>query len=106
MYPFTSFTVTPESKYGVHGYDNDLQVMHPIFFGYGPRIRERTMVDPFDTVDLYYLFCEILNLKPPSYLAGQRQHIAGVLRNDSRDDDGNGDGSTRTGTLVGKRKKI
>ncbi|EAT38642.1 AAEL009486-PA [Aedes aegypti] len=93
-------SVTPESKYGVHGYDNDLQVMHPIFFGYGPRIRERTMVDPFDTVDLYYLFCEILNLKPPSYLAGQRQHIAGVLRNDSRDDDGNGDGSTRTGTLV------
>ncbi|XP_001660105.2 bis(5'-adenosyl)-triphosphatase ENPP4 [Aedes aegypti] len=93
-------SVTPESKYGVHGYDNDLPVMHPIFFGYGPRIRERTMVDPFDTVDLYYLFCEILNLKPPSYLAGQRQHIAGVLRNDSRDDDGNGDGPTRTGTLV------
>ncbi|XP_062537289.1 bis(5'-adenosyl)-triphosphatase enpp4-like isoform X2 [Armigeres subalbatus] len=93
-------SVTPESRYGVHGYDNDLPVMHPIFFGYGPRIRERTTVDPFDTVDLYYLFCEILKLNAPSYLAGQRQHIAGVLRNDSRDDDGNDDGSTRASTLV------
>lgn len=94
-------SVTPDTKYGVHGYDNDVPVMHPIFFGYGPRIRERTMVDPFDTVDLYYLFCEVLNLKPPSYLAGQRQHILGVLRNDSRDDDDdNGNRSTRTGTLV------
>lgn len=93
-------SVSPETKFGVHGYDNDLPVMHPIFFGYGPRIRERTMVEPFDTVDLYYLFCEILNLNAPSYLAGQRQHIVGVLRNDSRDDDGNDDASTRTSTLV------
>lgn len=93
-------SVTPETKYGVHGYDNDVPIMHPIFFGYGPKIRERTTVEPFDTVDLYYLFCEILKLDAPSYLVGQREHIAGVLRNDSRDDDDTDDGSTRTATLI------
>lgn len=93
-------SITSETKYGVHGYDNDLPIMHPIFFGYGPKIRERTTVDPFDTVDLYYLFCEILQLDAPSYLAGERQHIVGVLRNDSRDDDDSDDASTRTATLA------
>lgn len=95
-------TVTSETKYGVHGYDNELPIMHPIFFGYGPRIRERTRVEPFDTVDLYYLFCEILGLDAPLVgLDGKREHIVPVLRNDSRDDDDDPDsGSARTMTLM------
>lgn len=94
-------SVTSETKYGVHGYDNELPIMHPIFFGYGPRIKERTTVEPFDTVDLYYLFCEILGLDAPYYLDGKREHIVGILRNDSRDDDDDPNGgSTRTVTLL------
>ncbi|XP_058819698.1 bis(5'-adenosyl)-triphosphatase enpp4-like [Topomyia yanbarensis] len=94
-------TITPDTKYGVHGYDNDLMIMHPIFFGYGPRISERTAVEPFDTVDLYYLFCEILELRSPPQLVGNREHILAVLRNDSRDDDDDPSGeSTRAATLA------
>ncbi|XP_058443625.1 bis(5'-adenosyl)-triphosphatase enpp4-like [Malaya genurostris] len=92
-------SITPDTKYGVHGYDNDIPIMHPIFFGYGPRIRERTTVEPFDTVDLYYLFCEILELRSPPQLVGNRKHILSILRNDSRDDDDSGGESTRAATL-------
>ncbi|XP_055523352.1 bis(5'-adenosyl)-triphosphatase enpp4-like [Wyeomyia smithii] len=94
-------TVTPDTKYGVHGYDNQLDIMHPIFFAYGPLIRERTVIEPFDTVDLYYLFCEVLELKAPPQLVGNPGHVAGILRNDSRDDDDDsGEGSTRAATLA------
>ncbi|XP_055622888.1 bis(5'-adenosyl)-triphosphatase enpp4-like [Toxorhynchites rutilus septentrionalis] len=94
-------SITPETKYGVHGYDNELPIMHPIFFGYGPRIQERKVVEPFDTVDLYYLFCEILGLSAPYFLEGRREHILEVLRNDSRDDDDDTDGgTTRAATLA------
>ncbi|XP_055586218.1 bis(5'-adenosyl)-triphosphatase ENPP4-like [Uranotaenia lowii] len=93
-------TITPETKYGVHGYDNNEPIMHPIFFGYGPRIRERTVVEPFDTVDLYYLFCEILHLETPRFLVGKREHIVDVLRNDSRDDDDDGGAQPLPETLA------
>lgn len=93
-------SITSNTKYGIHGYDNELPVMHSIFFGYGPRIRERFVVQPFDTVDLYYLFCEILGLEAPDYLAGKREHILDILRNDSRDDDDSNSDSSRTATLA------
>uniref|UniRef100_A0A182Q0V7 Ectonucleotide pyrophosphatase/phosphodiesterase n=1 Tax=Anopheles farauti TaxID=69004 RepID=A0A182Q0V7_9DIPT len=98
--------VTPDTQYGMHGYDNQQPSMNAIFFAYGPAIREQLTVDPFDTVDLYYLFCEILNLTPPAYLAGNVNHIQHILRNSSRDDDGddpNGGGSsdaTRAETIA------
>uniref|UniRef100_A0A182JD30 Ectonucleotide pyrophosphatase/phosphodiesterase n=1 Tax=Anopheles atroparvus TaxID=41427 RepID=A0A182JD30_ANOAO len=97
--------VTPETRYGMHGYDNQLPIMNSIFFAYGPGIREQLTVDPFDTVDLYFLFCEILNLTPPVYLAGNVNHIQHILRNDSRDDDndpngGDGSDATRAETIA------
>lgn len=54
--------------------------MHPIFFAYGHLIKANNLVEPFDTVDLYYLFCEILNLTPPNYLKGNRRNILGILK--------------------------
>lgn len=72
--------VTPTTKYGVHGYDNIIESMHPIFFAYGHLIKTNNTVEPFDTVDLFYLFCEIINLQPPSYLEGNRQHILSILK--------------------------
>ncbi|XP_049287640.1 bis(5'-adenosyl)-triphosphatase ENPP4-like [Anopheles funestus] len=101
--------VTPDTPYGMHGYDNSQSSMNSIFFAYGPAIREQLIVEPFDTVDLYYMFCEILNLMPPSYLAGNASHIQHILRNGSRDDDDdddnvpNGGGSsdtTRAETII------
>jgi ectonucleotide pyrophosphatase/phosphodiesterase family member 5 len=73
--------VNNENRYGVHGYDNLYETMHPIFFAYGHMIRNNTEVEPFDSIDLMFLFCEILGLTPPSYLMGNRQHILPILRN-------------------------
>lgn len=56
--------------------------MHPIFFAYGHRIRSHNLVEPFDTVDLYFLFCEILGLDAPGYLKGNRENILGILKED------------------------
>jgi len=72
--------ITPTTMYGVHGYDNAYESMHPIFFAYGHMIKAENVVQPFDTVDLFYLFCEILGLEPPSYLKGSRDNILGVLK--------------------------
>jgi ectonucleotide pyrophosphatase/phosphodiesterase family member 5 len=72
-------TISPENKYGVHGYDNDIESMHPIFFAYGNLIKKFNQVEPFDTVDLMYLFCEIIGLNPPSYLKGNRENILSIL---------------------------
>lgn len=72
--------VTNTTKYGVHGYDNTYPTMHPIFFAYGHLIKQNNVVEPFDTVDLYFLFCEILGLTPPSYIQGNRENILTVLK--------------------------
>lgn len=74
-----NITPSPTQKYGVHGYDNIFESMHPIFFAYGHRIKTKHVVDAFDTVDLFYLFCDILGLEAPSYLKGNREHILGIL---------------------------
>lgn len=72
--------VKATNKYGVHGYDNAIESMHPIFFAYGSRIKEFNEVEPFETVDLFYLFCEILGLPLPEYLKGNRENILPVLK--------------------------
>lgn len=72
--------VKPTNKYGVHGYDNALEPMHPIFFAYGNKIKTFNEVEPFDTVDLIYLFCEILGLQVPDYLKGNRDNILPILK--------------------------
>lgn len=77
-----NISVTPTTKYGVHGYDNAYESMHPIFYAYGHMIKSENVVEPFDTVDLYYLFCEILGVEPPGYLDGNRENILGILKND------------------------
>jgi ectonucleotide pyrophosphatase/phosphodiesterase family member 5 len=79
-----NITVSPTNKYGVHGYDNTYESMHPIFFAYGNKIRSENVVKPFDTVDLIFLFCDILGLDVPDYAQGSRDNIVGVLKDDSR----------------------
>lgn len=77
-----NITFSMTNKYGVHGYDNALEIMHPIFFAYGNRIKTFNEVEPFDTVDLYYLFCEILGLPVPDYLKGNRENVMGILKSE------------------------
>lgn len=55
--------VTPTTKYGNHGYDNEEKSMHAIFIAIGPLFAQSKTLKPFNTVDLYNLFCVILKLK-------------------------------------------
>lgn len=55
--------MTTSTKYGVHGYDNEEELMHAIFMAKGPLFAGGKQLEPFNTVDLYNLFCRILKIK-------------------------------------------
>lgn len=57
-------SVTNNTEYGIHGYDNTYPEMHPFFIAKGPGVKSNHKVPPFSTLDLYNLFCAVLNLKP------------------------------------------
>lgn len=52
------------TELGIHGYDNKVPNMHPFFMARGPKIRKNYKIRPFKTVDLFNLFCDILEMKP------------------------------------------
>lgn len=54
--------MTPTTKYGVHGYDNEEKSMHAIFMAIGPLFATYQKLPSFNTVDLYNLFCIILQI--------------------------------------------
>ncbi|CAF3586320.1 unnamed protein product [Adineta steineri] len=47
---------------GNHGYDNRVESMHPIFYGFGPVFKSNLLAEPFRSVDLYPLMSYILHL--------------------------------------------
>lgn len=52
-----------DTHYGVHGYDNLEPSMNPIFMAQGPRFKKGIVIkDPFNNVDLFHLFCRLLNI--------------------------------------------
>lgn len=60
---FYFISVLPTTKYGVHGYDNQEKSMHAIFMAKGPLFAKGKKLKPFNSVDLYNLFCAILDIK-------------------------------------------
>ncbi|XP_033120498.1 ectonucleotide pyrophosphatase/phosphodiesterase family member 5-like [Anneissia japonica] len=71
-----------DTKYfkGAHGYDNRLEVMHPIFVAHGPVFnKNQSEADPFYNVDIYPLICYILNI-PESPNNGSFHRIFHILR--------------------------
>lgn len=68
------FAVTKETTYGTHGYDNNVPEMKPIFFARGPSFRKNVKVTKkFSNIDLYWLFCKILGLKPTTRIDGNNR---------------------------------
>ncbi|XP_045575264.1 ectonucleotide pyrophosphatase/phosphodiesterase family member 2 isoform X2 [Salmo salar] len=49
---------------GDHGYDNKINSMQTIFFGYGPMFKFKTKVPVFENIELYNVMCDLLGLKP------------------------------------------
>lgn len=57
--------------------------MHPMFFAYGPNIKSNKVIEPFDTVDLMHLFCQLIGIDPPNYVQGKRENILGILKDEN-----------------------
>ncbi|XP_022915908.1 bis(5'-adenosyl)-triphosphatase enpp4-like [Onthophagus taurus] len=55
--------VGPNSLFGMHGYAVDIKEMYSFFIARGPKIRKNHKINPFNTVDLYSVFANILELQ-------------------------------------------
>jgi alkaline phosphatase D len=64
---------------GTHGYDNDSQDMHTIFYGAGPAFKKGYEQPTFDNVDFYPLVIEILGLDPAPN-DGNIENVRGMLK--------------------------
>uniref|UniRef100_A0A667ZZ62 Ectonucleotide pyrophosphatase/phosphodiesterase 1 n=1 Tax=Myripristis murdjan TaxID=586833 RepID=A0A667ZZ62_9TELE len=56
-----------EIKYcsgGFHGSDNVFKNMQAVFFGYGPALKHKTVVPPFENIEVYNLLCDLLDVSP------------------------------------------
>lgn len=71
--------MTPTTKYGVHGYDNEEQSMHAIFMAIGPLFATHQKLPPFNTVDLYDLFCIILQINCTQSQGANRMDVWKML---------------------------
>ncbi|XP_032900492.1 ectonucleotide pyrophosphatase/phosphodiesterase family member 7 [Amblyraja radiata] len=49
---------------GEHGFDNQHMDMKTIFRAFGPDFKKNYLAEPFDSVNIYSLMCELLNIQP------------------------------------------
>ncbi|XP_027197666.2 bis(5'-adenosyl)-triphosphatase ENPP4-like [Dermatophagoides pteronyssinus] len=57
-----------KSSFGQHGYDNQLNIMRPLFIAFGPSFRQQYYHhNRFINVDLYPLMLKLLNMSPNQY---------------------------------------
>uniref|UniRef100_A0A3B1KHF9 Ectonucleotide pyrophosphatase/phosphodiesterase 1 n=1 Tax=Astyanax mexicanus TaxID=7994 RepID=A0A3B1KHF9_ASTMX len=49
---------------GFHGSDNAFRNMQAIFIGYGPGMKYKTTVAPFENIEVYNLMCDLLGVQP------------------------------------------
>lgn len=64
---------------GTHGYDNANSDMHAIFYAIGPAFKSGYTHPGFNTIDIYPLIAEILNLVPAE-VDGTLENISGLLK--------------------------
>ncbi|KAL6461841.1 hypothetical protein MHYP_G00299860 [Metynnis hypsauchen] len=72
-----------EIKYklgGFHGSDNTFKNMQTIFIGYGPGMKYKTTVAPFENIEVYNLLCDLLGI-PPAPNNGTHGSLNHLLRN-------------------------
>ncbi|KAL7833924.1 hypothetical protein AOLI_G00288840 [Acnodon oligacanthus] len=72
-----------EIKYkfgGFHGSDNTFKNMQTIFIGYGPGLKYKTTVAPFENIEVYNLLCDLLGI-PPAPNNGTHGSLNHLLRN-------------------------
>uniref|UniRef100_A0AAR2JX72 SMB domain-containing protein n=1 Tax=Pygocentrus nattereri TaxID=42514 RepID=A0AAR2JX72_PYGNA len=65
---------------GFHGSDNTFKNMQTIFMGYGPGLKYKTTVAPFENIEVYNLLCDLLGI-PPAPNNGTHGSLNHLLRN-------------------------
>ncbi|XP_003703035.2 bis(5'-adenosyl)-triphosphatase enpp4 isoform X1 [Megachile rotundata] len=79
-----NITVNGDSEFGLHGYDNGAVEMHPFFFAKGPAFMPKCKLEPFNNLDLFPLFCKILDLECPP-VNGTLSHLTKCLKKHQQD---------------------
>ncbi|XP_034173921.2 bis(5'-adenosyl)-triphosphatase enpp4 isoform X1 [Osmia lignaria lignaria] len=79
-----NITVNGDSEFGLHGYDNEAVEMHPFFFAKGPAFMPKCKLEPFNNLDLFPLFCKILDLECPT-VNGTLSHLTKCLKKHHQD---------------------
>ncbi|KAL1459977.1 hypothetical protein WDU94_011919 [Cyamophila willieti] len=87
-------TITIDSVIGLHGYDNTdgASPMYPIFLASGPQLKKSTLVDPFENINLFSLWCKMLKLDHPTVpnlvTTGNLHNVESLLADNSKADAG------------------
>ncbi|XP_076239132.1 ectonucleotide pyrophosphatase/phosphodiesterase family member 5 isoform X2 [Calliopsis andreniformis] len=79
-----NITVNSDSEFGLHGYDNAAIEMHPFFFAKGPAFMPQCKMEPFNNLDLFPLFCKILDIQCPT-VNGTLSHVTKCLKKHQQD---------------------
>ncbi|XP_028981005.2 ectonucleotide pyrophosphatase/phosphodiesterase family member 1 [Esox lucius] len=72
-----------EIKYcagGFHGSDNVFKNMQSVFMAYGPGLKYKTQVEPFENIEVYNLLCDLLEV-PPAPNNGTHGSLNHLLKN-------------------------
>jgi predicted AlkP superfamily pyrophosphatase or phosphodiesterase len=64
---------------GAHGYDHHEPEMRSFFLGYGPNLKQNSIVEPFQSIHVYELMTNLLHLTPARN-NGSLDSIKTVLR--------------------------
>lgn len=74
--------VTANTEYGLHGYDNNVDSMRPLFMARGPSFRKAAVIDTeFQNIDLFSLFCRLLGIDAIAIDGDDPTHVwNGMLR--------------------------
>ncbi|XP_075702545.1 ectonucleotide pyrophosphatase/phosphodiesterase family member 7-like [Rhinoderma darwinii] len=72
---------------GEHGFDNNVMDMKTIFRAVGPSFKKGLMVDPFESVNVYALMCELLGITPEPH-DGDLEVTKNMLLTNIQDDTG------------------
>jgi len=65
---------------GTHGYSQEYQEMHGIFYAQGPHLKSGMTIDSFDNIHIYPLICKILGLPIPEGIDGQLEVLEKILK--------------------------
>ncbi|NXX82060.1 ENPP7 phosphodiesterase, partial [Urocolius indicus] len=67
---------------GEHGFDNDAMNMKTIFRAVGPAFKRGLLVEPFESVNVYPLLCQLLGIEPEPHDGSFR--VAAAMLRESR----------------------